>query len=91
VRVALGASSPSILWLVLRKASKLIAVGGTVGLLLAFALARSITAFLFGVPPVDPVTFAGVGLLVVLTAAAASAAPAWRAARVDPVLMFRAD
>ena len=91
VRVALGASSPSILWLVLGSAGRLIAVGGIVGLVLALALGRSIAAFLFGVPPVDPVTFAGVGLLIVLTAAAASAAPAWRAARVDPVLMFRAD
>jgi putative ABC transport system permease protein len=91
VRVALGASSPSILWLVLGNAGRLISVGGIIGLVLALALGRSISAFLFGVPPVDPVTFAGVGLLVLLTAAAAAAAPAWRAARVDPVLMFRAD
>ena len=91
VRVALGASSPSILWLVLGNAGRLISAGGIIGLVLALALGRSISAFLFGVPPVDPVTFASVGLLVVLTAAAASAAPAWRAARVDPVLMFRAD
>ena len=60
VRVALGASSPSILWLVLGSAGRLIAVGGTIGLVLAFVLGRSIAAFLFGVPPVDPVTFAGV-------------------------------
>ena len=52
---------------------------------------QGVPAFLFGVPPVDPVTFAGVGLLIVLTAAAASASPAWRATHVDPVLMFRAD
>jgi putative ABC transport system permease protein len=76
---------------VLGTAGRLIAVGGTIGLVLALALGRSISAFLFGVPPVDPVTFASVGLLVVLTATAASAAPAWRATRVDPVLMFRAD
>ena len=91
VRVALGASAPSILWLVFGSAGRLIAIGGAVGLALAFAFSRSIAAFLFGVPPVDPVTFASVGLLVVLTAIAASAAPAWRATRVDPVLMFRAD
>ena len=91
MRVALGASSPSILWLVLGSAGRLIAVGGVVGLALAFALGRSIAAFLFGVAPLDPVTFAGVAVVVVFTAAAASAAPAWRAARVDPVLMFRAE
>jgi putative ABC transport system permease protein len=91
VRVALGASGPSILWLVLGSAGRLIAVGGIIGLVLALALGRSISAFLFGVPPLDPVTFVGAGVLVLLTAAVASAAPAWRAARVDPVLMFRAD
>ena len=91
VRVALGASSPNILWLVLVNAARLIAVGGAVGLVLAFVLGRSIAAFLFGVAPVDPVAFSGVTLLVVLTAAVASAAPAWRAAHVDPVRMFRAD
>jgi putative ABC transport system permease protein len=91
VRVALGATSPSILWLVVESVGRLIAVGGAIGLVLALMLGRSIAAFLFGVPPADPATFAGVTLVVVLTAAVASAAPAWHAARVDPVVMFRAD
>jgi len=91
VRLALGASSSSILWLVLGSAGRLIAIGGTVGLGLALLLGRSIAAFLFGIPPLDPVTFSSVTMLVVVTAAAASAAPAWRAARVDLVTMFRAD
>jgi putative ABC transport system permease protein len=91
VRVALGASSPTIIWLVLGSVGRLIAIGGSVGLLLAFALARSITAFLFGVPPVDPVTFGAVTVVLVVTGIAASAAPAWHATRVDPVMMFRAD
>jgi putative ABC transport system permease protein len=91
VRVALGATGPSILWLVVESAGRLIAVGGALGLVLALVLGRSIAAFLFGVPPVDPVTFGGVALVVVLTAAVASAAPAWHAARVDPVVMFRAE
>jgi putative ABC transport system permease protein len=91
VRVALGASSPSILWLVFGSAGRLIAIGGTLGLVLAFALSRAIAAFLFGVTPADPLTFASVAVVVVVTAALASAAPAWRAARVDPVVMFRTD
>jgi putative ABC transport system permease protein len=91
VRMALGASSPSILWLVFGSAGRLIAIGGTLGLLLAFMLSRAIAAFLFGVTPADPLTFAGVAAVVVVTAAVASAAPAWHAARVDPVVMFRAD
>jgi len=91
VRMALGASSPSILWLVFGSAGRLIAIGGAVGLALAFVLGRSIAAFLFGVQAADPVTFAAVVSVVVLTALVASAAPAWRAAHVDPVTMFRAD
>jgi len=91
VRMALGASSPSILWLVFGSAGRLIAIGGVVGLALAFALGRSVAAFLFGVQAADPVTFVGVVSVVVLTAMVASAAPAWRAARVDPVAMFRAE
>jgi len=91
VRVALGASSPTILWLVLGSAGRLVAVGGGIGLVLAFVLGRVIAAFLFGVTPVDPITFGGVAVVVVLTAAVASAAPAWHATRVDPVVMFRAD
>jgi len=91
VRMALGASSPSILWLVFGSAGRLIAIGGLIGLVLAFVLGRSIAAFLFGVQAADPVTFAAVVSVVVLTALVASAAPAWRAAHVDPVTMFRAD
>jgi putative ABC transport system permease protein len=91
VRVALGATSPSIVWLVLGSVGRLIATGAAVGLGLAFAFGRSMVAFLFAVPPVDPLTVAGVGVVLLLTAVVASAAPAWSATRVDPVLMFRAD
>jgi putative ABC transport system permease protein len=91
VRVALGATSPSILWLVMSSAGRMIAIGGAAGLALAFLMARSISAFLFGVPPIDPVTFVSVAALLACTAVAAAAAPAWRAARIDPVVTFRAD
>jgi putative ABC transport system permease protein len=91
VRLALGASSPSILWLVVSSAGRLIAVGGVAGLALAFVLGRAVAAFLFGVRPLDPFTFAAVAALVTVTAALASAAPAWHASHVDPAVMFRAD
>jgi putative ABC transport system permease protein len=91
VRVALGASGSSIMWLVMSSVGRLVASGATIGLLLAIALARSIASFLYGVAPMDPTTFAGVAGLVVLTAAAAAAAPSWRASRADPALMFRGD
>jgi putative ABC transport system permease protein len=47
--------------------------------------------FLFGVPPLDPVTFGSVAVLLTLTALVATAAPAWRATRVDPVVAFRSE
>ena len=89
VRIALGASGSSVLRLVLRSAATMIAAGTLIGLGLAFALSKTISAFLFGVQPLDPVTFLGAVLLLVVTAAVAAAAPAWRAAHVDPVAAFR--
>jgi putative ABC transport system permease protein len=89
VRIALGASGSSVLGLVLRGAARMIATGTLVGLGLALALSKTISAFLFGVQPIDPVTFAGVALVLAVTAALAAAAPAWRAARVDPVVAIR--
>ena len=63
--------------------------GALVGLALSAALSRSIATFLFGVQPLDPVTFAAVAAVLGLTAALATVAPALRAARVDPVVTFR--
>ena len=50
-----------------------------------------IAAFLFGVDPLDPLTFAGVPVVILITAIAAAAVPAWRASRIDPVVAFRQD
>jgi putative ABC transport system permease protein len=89
VRIALGASGMSVLRLVLANASRVIGTGIVIGLVLAFAFARSVAAFLFGVEPRDPVTFASVCAVLVLTAMVACAVPALRAVRVDPVEAFR--
>jgi len=89
VRIALGASGMNVLRLVLGNASSVIGTGAFIGLTLAFAFARSVASFLFGVEPRDPVTFASVGVVVVLTAMVACAVPALRAVRVDPVEAFR--
>jgi putative ABC transport system permease protein len=91
VRMALGASMASVLGLVLGSATRVIAVGAVIGLGAAAALAQSISAFLFGVEPIDPVTFGSVALLVAATALVAIAAPAFRAARVDPAVAFRQE
>jgi putative ABC transport system permease protein len=91
VRIALGATTGSVLRLVLHSAARTIGAGTVIGLGASALLARSISTFLFGVQPIDPVTFVSVALLLLFTAAIASAAPALRAARVDPVEAFRSE
>jgi putative ABC transport system permease protein len=91
VRIALGASASSVLRLVLSSAGRLVVVGTVIGLGAAAALSRSISTFLFGVQPLDPITFLLVPLVLIATAAIAVAAPAWRATRIDPVVAFRTE
>jgi putative ABC transport system permease protein len=89
VRIALGANASSVLRLVIASAGGVIGIGIAAGLIAAAVLSRSISVFLFGVPPLDPITFALVPMVLIVTATIAVAAPAWRAARVDPVVAFR--
>ena len=89
VRMALGAKQKDIRRLVLGEGVFVIAVGLTVGLLLAAAATRVIAGFLYGVGPMDPLTFAGVPLLLGLVALIASYIPARRATRVDPLKALR--
>jgi putative ABC transport system permease protein len=89
VRVALGATSASVIALVLADARRVVTWGVVIGLASAAALARSIASFLFGVEPLDAVTFVSVAVVLGFSAAAATAIPALRAARVDPVEAFR--
>jgi ABC-type antimicrobial peptide transport system permease subunit len=91
VRIALGATAGSVMRLILGSAARVVAVGGVIGLAAAAVLARTISTFLFGVEPLDPATFVSVSLILALTAAIATAAPAWRATRVDPVEAFRSE
>jgi putative ABC transport system permease protein len=89
VRIALGASGRNVLGLVLGNAARVVGTGAVLGLVLALAFAQSVAAFLFGVQPRDPVTFASAGAVLVLTAIVACAVPALRAVRIDPVEAFR--
>jgi putative ABC transport system permease protein len=89
VRMALGATSARVTWLVLRDAGRMIATGTLVGIVLAGSSARLLGTFLFGVEPLDPLTFVSVPVVILLTAIAAAAAPAWRASRINPVEAFR--
>jgi putative ABC transport system permease protein len=91
IRIALGATTGILLSLVLGSAARLIAAGTVIGLAVAALLARSMSAFLYGVQPLDPVTFVSVTIALALTAAVAMAMPAMRATHVDPVVAFRAE
>jgi putative ABC transport system permease protein len=89
VRMALGAQPGNVLALVIGSASRTIAVGVAVGLAGAFMLTRFMESMLFGVSAADPLTFAGVALLLAAIAALATYLPARRAARVDPMVALR--
>jgi putative ABC transport system permease protein len=91
VRIALGATTRQVLGLVLSSAVRMIGMGGAIGLAAAVLLSRSISAFLFGVQPLDPLTFVTVATVLAVTAIAAALVPALRAARVDPVAAFRTE
>ena len=89
VRMALGATSFRVTWLVFRDAGWMIATGAVVGMVLAALSGRVVATFLFGIDPLDPLTFVSVPVVILLTAIIAAAAPAWRASRINPVEAFR--
>jgi len=91
VRRALGATTGDVLRLVAGSASRMIGAGAVIGLVLSTIWGRLLATMLFGVQPLDPTTFASVLIVVVLTAALSAAAPAWRAARIDPASALRSD
>jgi ABC-type antimicrobial peptide transport system permease subunit len=91
VRMALGANRRDILVLVLREAGTLVAVGIAIGVVLAVGAAMFARSLLFGLQPGDPATIVMAALGLAAVAAAASALPAQRAARLDPVVALREE
>jgi putative ABC transport system permease protein len=89
VRIALGAQRGAVLRLVVGQAALLALVGVGIGLGVALGLTRVIASLLFGVSATDPRVFAGVALLLLAVAVLAAFLPAYRAARVDPVVALR--
>ena len=89
VRRAMGATTEDVLKLVAGSAARVVAAGAALGIGLSVALTRVLTSVLFGVEPLDPATFGAVAVVLVLTASAAIAGPAWRAARIDPAVALR--
>jgi predicted permease len=89
IRVVLGASTRSIVAMVVGKGARLAAVGVALGLAGAAAVTGLLQGMLYGVSPLDPVTFGGVALLLGVVALFASYLPAWRAARLQPLDALR--
>jgi putative ABC transport system permease protein len=91
VRIALGAQRADILALVLRSSLGLVAAGVVIGAPLAFVAGRTLRAQLFGVSAHDPMLLLGALGVLVAVALVATAAPARRAARIDPLVALRSD
>ncbi len=91
VRAVLGANRRSLIELVLREGLSLTVIGTVLGLGLAMLASRFLETMLFGVSRLDAVTYVSVVALLALTSAVACWMPAWRASRLDPNVVLRAD
>jgi putative ABC transport system permease protein len=89
VRIALGARPGDILGMVVRQGMELSAVGIVAGLAGAVAVTRVMASLLFGVSAIDAATFAMVPAILATVAFAATAIPALRATRIDPMVALR--
>jgi ABC-type antimicrobial peptide transport system permease subunit len=91
IRLALGAQTGELKRMFVRHGLALATIGVTIGVVAAAGLARLMSSLLFGIRPLDPVTYAVGALLLGLAAALASYLPARRAAAVDPAEALKAE
>jgi macrolide transport system ATP-binding/permease protein len=89
IRVALGAMRGQIVWMVLREVLVVAGVGVVAGLGAAWATTRFVESYLFGLKQHDPGVLAGAVVVLIVAAGAAGLGPAWRAARIDPLVALR--
>jgi ABC-type antimicrobial peptide transport system permease subunit len=89
IRMALGARQGEVLRQILGESMKMTMIGILIGLLASLGLTRLMANLLFGVSATDPLTFAGVGIILTVVALAACVVPARRAMRVDPIVALR--
>jgi predicted permease len=91
VRVAVGASAPRVGVMIAAQGLVPVGVGLVIGLATGLGLGQVMRSILFQVTPTDPLTILATLIVLAVVAAAATAGPAWRAARLDPVVALRAD
>jgi ABC-type antimicrobial peptide transport system permease subunit len=89
IRLALGADKTDVLKLMLQKSMRPVAIGAAVGILACFGVARLLPVLLFGVGALDPLALGGAAAAVLGAGFLASAIPARRAMRVDPMTTLR--
>ncbi|MFZ0758528.1 MAG: ABC transporter permease [Candidatus Sulfotelmatobacter sp.] len=91
IRLALGASRTTVLWLLLRQTLVVIGAGVAAGLLLTFLAGHALTSLLFGLSPYDPWTVVEAALLLLVVSVGSGLRPAWRAAHVNPNESLRVE
>ncbi|MGA2113543.1 MAG: ABC transporter permease, partial [Bryobacteraceae bacterium] len=91
IRMALGASPAELQRRILLRTFGLAALGLALGVAASRALSNTLGSLLFGVTSGDPVTYVGVGALLIVVAAVAGYIPAWRASRIDPMAALRSN
>ncbi len=91
LRIAIGARSRDILAMVLSKGLQMAAIGGLIGMILAYAAGRAMEALLAGVKPADLITFLTASGLALFMTISGCLVPAWRAIRVDPARVMRLE
>jgi predicted permease len=89
IRIAMGARRRNVLRWVIAEGMRMAVVGVAVGVLAALGLTRLMAGLLYGVSAVDPLTFAAVAGVLLIVALVACYIPAWRAMRVDPIVVLR--
>ena len=90
-RMALGARAADLVYLVARSSAMLLAIGLTIGLAGGIGIGFLMKSVLYGLSPMDPVTLGSVIALLAIVTITATAIPAWRASRIDPVIALRSE